>query len=122
MHACDQSAATGTLQLDNQVIGGVSRSTARSRPRTGTLLTPGTPTLNTSSFSVINTGAAAVAYTVTIGDNDFLGPVDQFFTAGAGTWQNADGSHDHAGLYNDPKMRRAPTVPATRRAALDRQL
>ena len=99
--ACDQSATVGTLQLGNQVIGGVAVN-GSIQTSTGTLLTPGTPTLNTSSLSVINTGPASVTYNVTISDTDFIGPVDQFFTAGAGTWQNAAGSTVNLGWYNDP--------------------
>jgi hypothetical protein len=99
--ACDQSATVGIIQLGDQLVGGVEVN-GSIQTSTGTIRTPGTPLLNTSSLSVINTNAGAVAYTVTIGDTDFVGPVDQFFTAGSGTWENAAGSTITLAWYNDP--------------------
>lgn len=100
-NTCDQSGAVGTIQLNNQVIGGVAVN-GSIQTSTGTVLTPGTPKLNTSSLSIINTTTGAVAYTVTIGDNNFVGPVDHFFTAGSGTWQDANNSTITLAWHDDP--------------------
>jgi len=99
--SCDQNAAIGTIQLGNVVVGGVEVN-GSIQTSSGTLLNPGVPTLNTSSLSVINNSGAAVAYDVTVSDTNFVGPVSQFFTAGAGTWQNADGSTIALGWFDDP--------------------
>ena len=84
--SCDQNAAIGTIQLGDVVVGGVEVN-GSIQTSSGTLLNPGVPTLNTSSLSVINNSGAAVAYDVTVSDTNFVGPVSQFFTAGAGTWR-----------------------------------
>ncbi len=99
--SCDQNATIGKIQLGDVVVGGVEVN-GSIQTSSGTLLNPGVPTLNTSSLSVINNSGAAVAYTVTVSDTNFVGPVDQFFTAGAGTWQDANGSTITLGWYDDP--------------------
>jgi len=98
---CDQSALIGTIQLADVTIGTVQVN-GSIQTSTGTLLTPGTPTLNTSSLSVINNGTAAVTYDVTVADNNFVGPVTQFNSAGSGTWQNAGGSTVTLTWWDDP--------------------
>jgi len=98
---CDQSALIGTIQLGNVVIGDVTVN-GSIQTSTGTLLTPGTPTLNTSSLSVINNGTAAVTYDVTVADNNFVGPVTQFNSAGSGVWQDAGGSTITLTWWDDP--------------------
>jgi hypothetical protein len=100
--ACDQDGATGTIRLLDQVIGGIEVNGSVQTSK-GTLLTPvGTPTLNTSSLSVINTTGAPIAYQVTVGDRNFIGPVNRVFLSGAGTWQDADGSTITLSWWDDP--------------------
>jgi hypothetical protein len=95
---CDINAAIGILQLADQTINGVQ---VNGSIQTSTI-TATSNTLNTSSLSVINSSGAARTFSVTVGDTDFLGPVDSFSTAGAGTWQNAAGSTITLNWYNDP--------------------
>jgi len=96
--ACDQNLAVGTLQLADQTINGV---TVNGSIQTSTK-SAASDILNTSSLSVINTTAASIPVTVTVGDNNFIGPVTQFATAGSGTWQNAIDSTLTMNWYNDP--------------------
>lgn len=99
---CDKSGLIGTLQLDNLTIGGVAVN-GSVQTSVGTLLNPGTPaSLNTSSLSVINNNAAPVSYQVTVSDNNFVGPVGQFASAGSGVWQAAAGSNVTLSWWNDP--------------------
>ena len=95
---CDLNAAIGTLQLADQVINGIEvNGSIQTSTKSASL-----DILNTSSLSVINTTASSIPVTVTVGDNDFIGPVTQFATAGSGTWQNAIGSTITLNWYNDP--------------------
>jgi hypothetical protein len=95
---CDINAAIGILQLADQTINGVQ---VNGSIQTSTI-TATSNTLNTSSLSVINNSGADRTFSVTVGDTDFLGPVDSFSSAGAGTWQNASGSTITLNWYNDP--------------------
>lgn len=97
--ACDQSPLIGTLQLANQLINGVA---VNGSIQTSTK-SSGLNVLNTSSLSVINTNAISTAATVTVGDTDFIGPVDAFSTSGAGTWQGAVGSTATLNWFNDAR-------------------
>ena len=95
---CDLNAAIGTLQLADQVINGIEvNGSIQTSTKSASL-----DILNTSSLSVINTTGASIPVTVTVGDNNFIGPVTQFATAGSGTWQNAIGSSITLNWYNDP--------------------
>jgi len=95
---CDLNAAIGTLQLADQVINGIEvNGSIQTSTKSASL-----DILNTSSLSVINTTGSSIPVTVTVGDNNFIGPVTQFATAGSGTWQNAIGSTITLNWYNDP--------------------
>jgi|GraSoiStandDraft_4_1057263.scaffolds.fasta_scaffold01452_7 hypothetical protein len=95
---CDTNPTTGILQLQDQTINGV---TVNGSIQTSTK-SPTIDILNTSSLSVINTTASSIPVTVTVSDNNFIGPVTQFATAGSGVWQNAVGSNITLNWYNDP--------------------
>jgi len=96
--ACDLNLAVGTLQLADQVINGIEvNGSIQTSTKSATL-----DILNTSSLSVINTTGSDIQVTVTVGDNNFIGPVTQFATAGSGVWQNAVGSNITLNWYNDP--------------------
>src|SRR6185369_2756057 len=95
---CDLNAAVGTLQLADQTINGVTvNGSIQTSTKSSSL-----DILNTSSLSVINTTGSDIQVTVTVGDNNFIGPVTQFATAGSGVWQNAIGSTLTLNWYNDP--------------------
>jgi len=99
--ACDTNLSTGTIQIANQTIGGV---TVNGSVQTS-VGTPANPNpqdiLNTSSLNLINTLGIAVLYTVTISDTNFAAPVTQFAATTAGTWQNAIGSTAQTRLWAD---------------------
>jgi len=95
---CDLNLAVGTLQLADQVINGIEvNGSIQTSTKSASL-----DILNTSSLSVINTTASSIPVTVTVGDNNFIGPVTQYSTAGSGVWQNAIGSSITLNWYNDP--------------------
>ena len=95
---CDLNAAVGTLQLADQTINGVTvNGSIQTSTKSSSL-----DILNTSSLSVVNTTGSSIPVTVTVGDNNFIGPVTQFATAGSGVWQNAVGSNITLNWYNDP--------------------
>jgi hypothetical protein len=95
---CDVNPTTGILELADQTINGVQ---VNGSIQTSTI-TATSNTLDTSSLSAINKSGANRTFTVTVGDTDFLGPVTEFSTAGAGIWQNAAGSEILLTWYNDP--------------------
>ena len=86
--ACDTALATGILQISDQTISGVTVNGSIQTSTKG----PPSNVLNTSSLSLINTTSVDKPITFTVADTDFVGPVTQWFSAGSGTWQNADGS------------------------------
>lgn len=95
---CDLDPVIGTLQLADQTINGVEvNGSIQTSTKSAAL-----DILNTSSLSVINTTGASIPVTVTVSDNNFIGPVTQFSTAGSGVWQNAIGSNIVLNWYNDP--------------------
>ena len=95
---CDLNLAVGTLQLADQTINGVEvNGSIQTSTKSASL-----DILNTSSLSVINTTGSDIPVTVTVSDNNFIGPVTQFATAGSGVWQNAIGSSITLNWYNDP--------------------
>jgi hypothetical protein len=95
---CDLNLAVGTLQLADQTINGVEvNGSIQTSTKSASL-----DILNTSSLSVINTTGSDILVTVTVGDNNFIGPVTQYSTAGSGVWQNAIGSSITLNWYNDP--------------------
>jgi len=95
---CDLNLAVGTLQLADQTINGVE---VNGSIQTSTK-SASSDILNTSSLSVVNTTGSDIQVTVTVSDNNFIGPVTQFATAGSGVWQNAVGSSITLNWYNDP--------------------
>ena len=98
---CDTSAATGTLQLNNVVIGGVAVN-GSVQTSLGASSGPGLlDVLNTSSLSVTNNNGVSVAYDISISDTGFSFPVHFFNTALAGTFQNGISSTVTASFYND---------------------
>jgi len=95
---CDLNLTAGILQLADQTINGVAvNGSIQTSTKSAT-----SNILNTSSLSVINSTGASIPVTVTVGDNNFIGPVTQFSTAGSGVWQNAIGSDITLNWYNDP--------------------
>jgi hypothetical protein len=91
--ACDTNLATGTIQINDQTIGGVIVNTSI-QTSVGTAANPNAQDiLNTSSTSLINTLGVSVDVTFTVSDTGFAGPVSQWNVSGAGTWENATGSN-----------------------------
>ena len=86
--SCDTDLSTGTIQIANQTIGGITVN-GSVQTSTGTPANPGTDILNTSSLNLINTLGIAVAYTVTISDTNFTAPVNQFSATTSGTFRTA---------------------------------
>jgi hypothetical protein len=90
--ACDTNLSTGTIQLADQTIGGVTVNGSIQKS-TGTPANPAAQDLlNTSSLSAINTLGVAVSYIVTVSDTSFLGPVATFNTSGSGVVENGIGT------------------------------
>jgi hypothetical protein len=108
--ACDTNPAVGTLQVANGTFNGVQVN-GSIQSSTGTPANPGIAALSTSSLSIINATAIAKTIVFAIGDTDFLGPVTQFDSAGAGTWQLADGSTAAMNWYDDPLNRQGADTP-----------
>ena len=116
--ACDSNPATGTMQLANLVIGGVA---VNGSVQTSTGASSGSSLLdilNTSSLSVTNTNASAVAYNIAISDTGFSVPVASFSSSLAGTWQNAVGSSITAAFYNDTTNQQGADTPTDHPGAL----
>jgi hypothetical protein len=99
--ACDTNSTVGILQLADQTINGVSVNGQISASTKG-----GDNTITTSSLSVINNNTTPVDITFTVGDTDFLGPINQFFVSGSGTFNGAvTGSTVTYQWLNDPLNR-----------------
>ena len=96
--ACDTNPAVGILQLADQTINGVQLNGSLQT----SAISPTQNILNTSSLSLINTLDISRTITFTVSNTDFVGPVSSFSTAGAGTWQVANGSTISLNWYNDP--------------------
>ena len=109
----DTNAAPGTLSLGDQTIGGLSiiGSTQIQQVATGV---GDFNILNTSSLQITNTSGATVQANVAIGATDYLGPAVEAFTAGAGTWQTADGSTITLEWWNDPLNAQGAETPDDR--------
>ena len=96
--SCDQSNLVGTIQLADQTINGIEVNGQISTSSKG-----GDNLINTSSLSVINHNTTPTDITFTVGDTNFLGPIDQFFVSGSGTWNGAiTGSTVTYQWLNDP--------------------
>jgi len=99
---CDTNPGIGTIQLANQVIGGIQVN-GSIQTSVGTLSNPGPlDILNASSLSLINVSGASVTTTTAISDTDFVGPANGFVTSGSGVWQTAGGSTITLNWFNDP--------------------
>ena len=97
--ACDQNATIGILQLADQSIGGVQVNGSISTSVQGAV-----NSLDTTSLSIINNNATATGITVTIGDTDYTGPINEFVVSGSGTFTGATtGSTVTLTWYNDPQ-------------------
>jgi hypothetical protein len=113
---CDADSTIGILQLANNSFAGVEVNGSL-QTSVGTVLTPGVPTLNTGSFSIINHNAVPVTITVAVGDINFLGPVHTFDVSGSGTWQNGSAGQKVAGSkitmewFDDPLNRQGAGTP-----------
>jgi hypothetical protein len=114
--SCDLDSTIGTLELANQTFAGVQVNGSL-QTSVGTVLTPGVPTINTGSFSIINKNHVPVTITVAVGDINFLGPVNTFDASGSGTWQNGPLGQKVAGSkivmnwYDDPTNTQGAGTP-----------
>ena len=108
--ACDLNSAVGTIQVANGVRNGVQVN-GSIQTSTGTPANPGPDILNTSSLSLINLTGVTKTITVVVSDTDFTGPVASFATSGAGTWQEAVGSHITLNWYDDPENGQGADTP-----------
>lgn len=96
--ACDQNNTIGILQLADQSIGGVQVNGSISTSVQGAV-----NSLDTTSLSIINNNATATGITVTIGDTNYTGPINEFVVSGSGTFTGATtGSTVTLTWYNDP--------------------
>jgi len=109
--SCDSNLSTGTIQLSDQVIGGVEVDGSVQRSQG----TPANPNpldiLSTSSLSVINTLGVSVAVTVTVSDTNFAAPVASWNTSGSGTWETANGSTATLNWYADAANQQGADTP-----------
>jgi hypothetical protein len=114
--SCDLDSTVGILQLANGTFAGVQVNGSL-ETSVGTTRTPGVPTLNTGSFSIINTNFVPVTITIAVGDTDFLGPVHTFDVSGSGTWQNGSAGQKVAGSkitmewFDDPANTQGAGTP-----------
>jgi hypothetical protein len=109
--ACDKNPAVGTLEIGDQLLGGVQVN-GSIQMSVGTALNPGPQDiLNTSSLSVINNNTSPVPIIVTVGDKNFAGPVTQRETSTSGTWQNAIGSTLTTTFFDDPTNAQGANTP-----------
>src|SRR3954470_11926611 len=69
--ACDQNAAIGILELENGSVGGFNYFGTASVANMGN-----TNLLTLSSLNVTNTNAGTGTLMITVGANNFTGPVD----------------------------------------------
>jgi hypothetical protein len=107
---CDTNPATGTLQLNNLTLGGV---TVNGSIQTSQLGVAGGAAniLNTSSLSVINNNAGAISGTVTVSDIGFTAPVTTATLSGSGTYQNSNGSTATLTWFGDTANGQGATAP-----------
>jgi hypothetical protein len=109
----DTNPATGTIQLANQTIAGVTINTSI-QTSLGTPANPpvgGQDILNTSSTSLINTNAFPVTVTAAISDTSFTPPVNSFEASGSGVFQNAIGGTIDMAFFNDPANAQGANTP-----------
>jgi hypothetical protein len=106
--ACDQDPALGILAIGNQTIGGVIVNGSIQAADHGAL-----SALSTSSLSIINENAAAVAVAAAISDTDFFSANSAVVVgiAGSGTWQGALGSSIALGWFVDPANAQGANTP-----------
>ena len=100
--ACDTDNTVGILAVGHQLINGLD-ITGSTQTSTGTVLNPlGGALLNTSSLQIFNTTANTIAFAAAIGDNNFIGPVNQYSASSSATFQSAIGSTLTQTWYDDP--------------------
>jgi hypothetical protein len=111
--ACDTNATAGILAIANQTIGGVDVAGSIQR----SLGTPASPfptdLLSTSSLSIINTNLGAVNILFAVSDTSFAAPVAHWSTAGAGTWELAQGSSATLNWFADAANAQGALTPLT---------
>jgi hypothetical protein len=99
--ACDNNGATGTIELSNQIIGGITVDGSIQTSR-GTPANPGPlDILNTSSLSIINSTASTITGAVAVSDTSFTAPVSSVALSASGVWETAVGSSATLQWYAD---------------------
>jgi hypothetical protein len=103
----DQNPLAGTLSLLTVNVGGLllegslhTQFTASGAPGSQNIL-------NSSSLSLVNATIAPISFQATLGATDFVGPVNEAFTTGSGTWVNSAGSSINLTWYNDALNRQS---------------
>jgi len=99
--SCDTNAAVGIIDTGTTTLNGVVLTGLRASS-SGTTLRPGPDILNSGSTAVINTNATAATIIASIGDTNFLGPVQRFSLSASGTFQNAVGATITDRWFDDP--------------------
>jgi hypothetical protein len=104
--ACDTNPLVGTITTGTQTFGAVTFLGSAQTQTTGA-----SNTLDTTSFQITNSGAAAVAVTIAVGGTSFVGPVTSLSESGSGTWQNAAGSTIDLTYYADNANTQGANTP-----------
>jgi hypothetical protein len=94
----DLNPTPGILELATATVGGLEISGSLSTMTLG----PPLNILDSGSLTVRNTTAAPVTATAAVGATGFVGPVEQAFVSGSGTWQTAADSVITLKWYDDP--------------------
>lgn len=105
--ACDTNATPGVLQIGNQTIAGVQINGSIQTSTQGA----GFNQIDTSSLSIINTNAVPTGITLTVGDINFVGPVDTYTVSGSGTFQGPTGNQLTMNWFNDPNNAQGGDAP-----------
>ena len=92
-----QNLTPGILELGDATINGVEVNGSIQTATKGPV-----NILDTSSLSLINVSGSNRTIAFTVGDTDFIGPIDTWAASGSGTWQSAVGSTITMRWYNDP--------------------
>lgn len=103
--ACDTNATVGILAVGDITLGGVEID-GSVQDSLGTVATPNPlAVLDTSSLSITNKTGGPVDIAVTVGDTDFIGPVQSFATSNSGTFRQTGGitgSTINVQFFDDP--------------------
>jgi hypothetical protein len=95
----DTNATVDTLALAN--VTPVTGLTVLSSTEIATKAV-GNNDLNSSALQIVNNTGQTVTVSLSIGENNFLGPANTAFISGSGTWTNAIGSAITDTWYDDP--------------------